>query len=105
MNPENSDHQAYDLVYSKDHPEGDAHAWIQWKGTDACLDIHCACGVLGHVDGEFVYSVKCKACGRKYAMGQNIKLIELDTPELQAANERYHGDYHEFSEEGGPSGR
>lgn len=92
-------HEAYDLVYGNDNPEGPAHAWIQWKGTDVCMDLHCICGAHGHIDGDFVYSVQCRDCGRKYAVGQNVKLIELDTPELQAANEQSHGDYRDFGDD------
>ena len=33
------------------------HGWIQWKGTDVCIDLHCECGSHGHVDGDFVYYV------------------------------------------------
>lgn len=42
----------------KDKP----HGWIQWKGTDVCMDIHCKCGFHGHVDAEFAYFVKCLEC-------------------------------------------
>lgn len=89
----------YDLIYSQDNPETPAYGWIQHKGTDICVDIHCICGTHGHIDDDFVYSVKCANCGRKYAMGQNIKLIPLDSPELIAANEKYHSDYKEFSDD------
>ena len=30
---------------------------IQWKGTDICVDIHCVCGYLGHIDGEFLIHI------------------------------------------------
>lgn len=94
----NSYHLVYqhDVQYADDEPYG----WIQWKGTNVCIDLHCVCGgdgnPIGHYDGDFMYSVQCVQCGRKYAVGQNIKLIELNTPELVAANEEYHGDYKEF---------
>lgn len=51
--------------------------WIQWKGTDVCLDIHCECGVLTHVDGECCYHVKCGSCGQVYECGGFIKLHKL----------------------------
>lgn len=89
----------YELVYENDNPKTPAHGWIQWKGTDVCVDIHCICGVHGHIDDDFVYSVICKGCGRKYAMGQNIKLIPLDTPELLEAHEKWLSDYTEFSDD------
>jgi hypothetical protein len=68
----------YNKVYSQDNPVGDAHGWIQWKGTDVCIDLHCQCGAHGHVDGMFCYYYKCEACGVVYALGQNVKLIPLD---------------------------
>lgn len=89
----------YKIVYDNDNPKTPAYGWIQWKGTDVCIDLHCICGTHGHVDGDFMYSVKCKDCGRKYAVGQNIKLIPLDTDELIEANEKHHDDYIEFSNE------
>jgi hypothetical protein len=52
--------------------------FIQWKGTDACLDLHCFCGTHAHIDDEFVYYWKCKDCGRMYALSDHIRLIELD---------------------------
>lgn len=58
--------------------EGKPHGWVQWKGTNACIDIHCECGVLGHIDGEFVYSVKCPNCGRLYFLNGHIQLIEFE---------------------------
>jgi len=32
------------------------HAWIQWKGTDVCMDVRCSCGNHGHVDADFAFS-------------------------------------------------
>lgn len=72
----------YEAVYSQDNPEGKSHGWIQWKGTNVCIDLYCECGEHGHVDEEFFYYYQCK-CGRKYAVGQNVKLIPL-TPEQVA---------------------
>lgn len=69
------------------------HAFIQWKGTDVCMDFHCECGVMGHFDGSFAYVVKCGACGQEWEMpvhlvprkrcdltfeGFEAKLIEVD---------------------------
>lgn len=58
-------------------PDDVPHGWIQWKGTDACVDLHCACGAHGHHDGYSMYHVACTDCGRKYVVGMNIDLIEL----------------------------
>ncbi len=58
--------------------EGKPHGWIQRKGTDVCMDIHCACVELSHVDASFVYHVKCPHCGRVYFCNGHIELIELE---------------------------
>lgn len=44
------------------------NVFIQWKGTNACLDLHCVCGVDGHFDGMFAYYLRCNACGRTWRM-------------------------------------
>lgn len=53
------------------------YAWVQWKGTNVCMDVHCKCGELSHVDAEFVYHVKCPSCGTVYFCNGHIELIEL----------------------------
>lgn len=70
--------------------KGQPHAWIQWKGTDVCMDIHCKCGQHSHVDADFAYNVKCPKCGTVYMCNGHIELIELEkepehfiTPELE----------------------
>ncbi len=70
----------YNQVYGRDAATAPSHGWIQWKGTNVCIDLCCECGHNGHVDGEFFYFYECSACGRKYAIGQTVKLIPL-TPE------------------------
>lgn len=89
----------HELIGSRDNPKGEAHGWIQWKGTNVCVDLHCKCGTHGHFDGDFMYAVQCKDCGRKYRVGQNIALIELTTPEMIEIEERYGARYKEFSED------
>jgi hypothetical protein len=29
------------------------HGWIQWKGTNVCMDVYCACGHHSHIDAKF----------------------------------------------------
>ncbi len=75
-----SDYEAiYEAIYGEESKrfDGRPYGWIQWKGTDACVDLHCACGAHGHVDAEFFYHYKCTACGRRYALGCHVPLIEL----------------------------
>lgn len=67
--------EAWDI---QDHKDDEPHAWIQWKGTDACMDIHCSCGSLSHVDGYFAYHVKCPSCGKVFFCNGHIELIELE---------------------------
>lgn len=81
----------YQQVYSRDNPKGEAHGWIQWKGTDACIDLHCKCGYHGHFDGYFLYHYKCPICGTKYALGENVKLIELTAEEATYVTEKHVG--------------
>jgi hypothetical protein len=49
---------------------------MQWKGTDVCLDFHCICGADEHVHGDFVYGIRCTACGRVYTMPDTLILRE-----------------------------
>lgn len=54
-------------------PEGsDAHMFIQWKGTDVCLDFHCPCGAHCHLHGDFAYFVECGRCHTVYEMGTQV---------------------------------
>lgn len=57
------------------------HGWIQWKGTDVCMDVLCACGAHMHVDGEFAYYLRCPHCQRVYGVGAYVRLVELTKPE------------------------
>jgi hypothetical protein len=50
--------------------------WIQFKGTDICMDVKCSCGNMTHIDGEFVYFIKCVECGKVYELNGHIELIE-----------------------------
>jgi hypothetical protein len=43
-------------------------AFMQWKGTDVCMDFHCECGHDNHYDGFFAYIIRCAGCGLKWQM-------------------------------------
>lgn len=58
--------------------EGEPHGWIQWKGTDVCMDIHCECGYHSHIDSDFAYYVKCPKCKKVYMCNGHIELIKID---------------------------
>lgn len=57
-------------------PEG-PHAFIQWKGTDVCMDVYCKCGQPNHIDGFFAYNVKCRHCGAMYTCIPYVTLVEI----------------------------
>lgn len=50
-----------------DDPQG-PHAFIQWKGTDVCMDFYCDCGAHCHFDGDFAYVVECPHCTSRWEM-------------------------------------
>ena len=54
------------------------HAWLQWKGTDACLDFYCECGEHTHFDGMFAYHLQCGKCGSVYFLNGHIEIIKLE---------------------------
>lgn len=68
-------------AYKRDYPGTEPHGWIQWKGTNVCMDLYCVCGFHGHVDTDFFYRAYCPSCSRQFLVGQNIKLIELTKEE------------------------
>lgn len=43
-------------------------AYVQWKGTDLCMDFYCECGAHCHYDGYSAYTVKCPHCGTIWEM-------------------------------------
>lgn len=48
------------------------NAFVQWKGTNVCMDFYCECGAQGHFDGYFAYTVKCQHCGTVWQMPHNL---------------------------------
>ena len=58
--------------------KGNPHGWIQWKGTNVCMDIHCKCGAMFHIDADFAYNVKCPHCETVYFCNGHIELVELE---------------------------
>lgn len=69
--------------FNKVHPHG-AHAFIQWKGTDACVDLYCECGASGHYDGDFLYFWVCPRCGATYEVGCFVGLNKVSAEDLLA---------------------
>jgi hypothetical protein len=64
-------------LWDENEPEA-PKGWIQWKGTDVCIDLTCKCGEGFHFDGDFMYHIKCPYCGQVYECGAWIKLFPLD---------------------------
>lgn len=58
-----------------EHTDG-TRVFIQWKGTNVCLDFWCACGVHLHHDGDFAYRLECPDCGRMWEMPSSFALEE-----------------------------
>jgi len=74
--------RSYDEMKKEDfNVDGIPHGLIQWKGTDVCMDVFCECGHHGHFDGGFFYFFECSQCGKRYKVGQHIKLIPLTKEE------------------------
>ena len=71
--------------YFSDKP----HGWIQWKGTDVCIDLHCSCGHHGHIDDSFFYHYECPKCKTKYAVGQTVALIPLTPEQVEDIKENH----------------
>ncbi len=69
------EHEAFEI---QEKYEGSPHGWIQWKGTDVCMDVYCKCGHHSHIDADFAYRVKCPKCGTVYECNGHIELIELE---------------------------
>jgi len=58
------------------------YGFIQYKGTDVCMDVYCTCGNHGHFDGDFFYFWECSKCGRKYEVGCYVKMFEMTKDQL-----------------------
>lgn len=55
--------------------------FIQWKGTDLCMDWFCEDGHQNHWDGDFAYEISCIDCGKKYYPESSVKLNK-DKPDF-----------------------
>lgn len=57
-----------------------ASTYIQWKGTDVCMDLTCSCGHLSHFHGRFAYCVQCPSCKLIYELGSSVEAKMVDKP-------------------------
>lgn len=55
------------------------YVFLQWKGTDACLDFFCECGFSGHFDGYFAHYIRCRNCGAIYEMPVYLQPRRVDS--------------------------
>jgi hypothetical protein len=63
--------------YAPDYtPIEGTSVFIQWKGTEVCLDFYCDCGTQGHYDGDFAYALRCAECGRVWQLPHSVALVE-----------------------------
>ena len=77
-------HRLIKKMLKADTQYGDTpHGWIQWKGTNVCMDCYCECGCRFHLDGDFGYHTSCPECGTLYSVGQNVKLIKMDEEDIK----------------------
>lgn len=63
-----------------------SHIFLQWKGTDACMDVYCLCGEHLHFDGYFAYAVQCGGCKQIYELPYFLQMKPVETTEY---NVRY----------------
>jgi len=61
--------------------------FIQWKGTDLCMDFYCKCGAQSHFDGYFAYTIKCPNCGTVYKLIPSVKMEEVSPKDPEFSNE------------------
>lgn len=55
--------------FAEESDVNEPHAFIQWKGTDVCMDFTCECGAADlHFDGYFAYVVQCPNCLTEWEM-------------------------------------
>lgn len=66
----------HERIFGK-HPDSDADTFIQWKGTEVCLDLNCPCGKHSHFDTDFAYEIRCPGCQRVYMLGTSVKAIAM----------------------------
>lgn len=60
---------------------GSPDLFMQWKGTDVCLDLHCPCGAHCHLDGFFAYTIECGGCGAVWKLPDFIIPERVENPE------------------------
>lgn len=68
------------------------HVFVQWKGTNVCMDFYCECGKQSHFDVDFAYAIRCPYCKRTWITPHTVSVV--------AAPEDYTGVVQESTEWG-----
>jgi hypothetical protein len=80
--------------YAPDYtPIEGTYVFLQWKGTDVCLDFHCVCGADGHFDGYFAYALRCAECGRVWSLPHSVALVEGSDNDVVKDVPKEYGDW------------
>ena len=53
-----------------------AETFIQWKGTEVCMDIWCECGAELHIDALSAYAFRCPSCNKTFLLGTRVTVAE-----------------------------
>lgn len=75
------------------HEQFGGVAFIQWKGTDVCMDVDCPNPEChdggGHFDGDFAYFLRCYSCGAIIKLGSHVPVYHVTPghPEFERASE------------------
>lgn len=64
-------------------PAGEPETFIQWKGTNVCLDFHCPCGHHSHWDCDFIYSLRCPGCRKIWRLGTRVQAVEISEADAE----------------------
>src|ERR1051325_4443271 len=62
-----------------DGSTGRPWSFVQWKGTELCMDFTCVCGRSGHIDDSFCYFLRCPSCERVYELAPVVSVREVPT--------------------------
>ncbi len=57
--------------------DGRPNTYVQWQGSDLCLDFNCPCGNWGHLDVGFLFALRCASCGRSWRIAPALLVSEL----------------------------
>jgi hypothetical protein len=67
-------HRLLDAAPASTRPD----LFLQWKGTDACLDLYCACGQDLHFDGYFAHELTCGHCGQTWELPHKLAVTPVE---------------------------